>query len=276
MLNSTNNLPPSHSHLHHAPCGGLASAYPGQHVGLHSLAPKTGKNEADFRPASEWLAPHNEHHLEGRPAPSVCGSDYTKSHGVANLTPLATPQQPFDKSKWDLGKRPPPGLTPFNGKRETFSAFHDRVRDRCGCANSGWKPLLDSIKARKNNRYTFQLISEDSWRGLTGDDLKTLSNELWNFLGFCVTDNVHRNRSATTRGETDNGFELWRKYCYDNSIGAASTETRTCDEFHSFGQCDKMQYLEKHILEWDNLRLQVAADLPDHHLRSKFCGILQT
>ena len=272
-----NNLPLSPPpNLHHTTRGGPAPAYPGQMVTpwQHSPHDLPGRH-AETKP-SDWLSGlAHDAHRPGRPSPSVCGSDCSKTYNhKSDMTPLVTPTQPFDENKWSLGKKPPPNLTPFNGKRESFSAFHDRVRDHCGCANSAWKPLLDSIKARRDHIYSFNLIAEDSWRGLDGQHLTKLSNELWNFLGFCVTDDVHRNRSATTRGEIDNGFELWRKYCYDNTIGAASTETRTCDDFHSFGQCNHMQYLEKHILEWDNLRLQVAADLPDHHLRSKFCGIL--
>ena len=90
-----------------------------------------------------------------------------------------------------------------------------------------------------------------------------LSGILWSFLGTCATDEVHRARRATTRGEDRNGVELLRKYHYDHSTGAAATEVRTVDDFKSFPQCRQEENLSRHIREWDLVRIQTSVALPD-------------
>ena len=151
-----NNLSLSPPNLHHTARGGPAPAYPGQMASAQWNLPQPEHplRRAEPKP-SDWLsglAASNGHRHAGRPALSICGSGRPKHDCKDDTTPLATPQQPFDKSKLYLGKKPPAGMTLFNGKRESLSAFHDRVRDHCGCANSGWKPPLDSIKARRDRR----------------------------------------------------------------------------------------------------------------------------
>ena len=35
--------------------------------------------------------------------------------------------------------------------------------------------MLDMVRNRKENRYSFQIIDAESWRGLNGDDLRLLA-----------------------------------------------------------------------------------------------------
>ena len=89
-----------------------AAPAPGQWLDHQSLAAPAIQQRADGA-SPGFLAPHHDHY--------------------------ATYANPFDLGKWALGKTPPPppGLTQFNGRREKFETFHDRIRDYCGSINPG-------------------------------------------------------------------------------------------------------------------------------------------
>ena len=110
--------------------------------------------------AGNSIAQQHRARDDGPPAPSPGVLAPRVDHYV-------TYSNPFDLAKWALGKKPPPSLTPFNGKREQFLVFHDRIRDFCWAVHPGWKHLLDYVKNMKDSRYTFDIMAKDAWRGLS-------------------------------------------------------------------------------------------------------------
>ena len=68
-----------------------------------------------------------------------------------------------------------------------------------------------------------------TWYDVPADQL---SSDLWSFLLRWIGPTLYVRRTKMGINIEGNGFELWRKYCFDHAIGAVNAEERTVTDFN--------------------------------------------
>ena len=232
--------------------GSPLSAPPNPTVPPNSAPTGQGSNATPHVPPNPWGNPHPQVHSAPR--------------GIGQ----------FDPRDWNItGMKVSKSLVPFNGNAETYQTWSNRMKDHFCEKNPDWDCVFKLIESWKVPIQMSQLgVNVIGAHQNVVVDFRWVANHLWTFIGKNVTDSVYYSRTTLTHGEENNGVELWRALYIQNEGGADLAVVGGMNDFHNFPQCEKPENLQTWIGQWQQVRNQFGAGLPEAHLKTMFMNML--
>ena len=105
------------------------------------------------------------------------------------------PDGPFDSDKWDVVKKPPRNVDPFNGTTSTYRTWNARVKEHVMGKQPGWMRVIQLIEAEPKPYTNVMIKTFDEIDGKPVD-CAWLSNHLWSLICSNVTNDVFTHRVA--------------------------------------------------------------------------------
>ena len=158
------------------------------------------------------LYTNRDHHGRGMPPAGPPDGGPPGGDPHSGIGQVAWNGHVFNLNEWNIDLHKIPASIPnFNGINEGYRNWKMQIENLLASANQNWVPLLQEIAQQQTAIDQRSFMPSASCQGLTGPNLKMLSDTLWGILSYTLGDVYTERLKAMAGGMLRNGFGIWRQ-----------------------------------------------------------------
>ena len=147
-------------------------------------------------------------------------------------TNFEIPDGPFDPAEWNILKKSPENINPFDGVSIHYRTWATRIRLHMMSKQTGWLRILELTESEQKP-LTKERIASFKEVDSKPVNVAWLSQHLWALICNNVTNAVQVHAVALAGGEEFNGLELWRRLVISHEGGAEQVTIAGVRNFHN-------------------------------------------